>query len=200
MNSLGCKSGRDSRLRAGALVGVLGMLGVLLSPSALSQPGDAADNAGAMPEVTAQWESYDLPFHYFGFSTYYTCDGLEERLEQILRQVGAHPDVQVRASGCFGFNDVSKWQTARVRVRMPATPVQAATESFAVTSKLVNLRTQGISGSGSGSCELLEQVRDQLLPALKIQLVKDGLHCVPGQSSTIGQSLQVQALIAANGK
>ncbi len=200
MNSLGCGCGRYSRLWSGVLAGALVTLGVLLSQSAISQPGGVADSAGAAPEVTAQWQTHELQFHYFGLSTYYTCESLEDQLEQILREVGAHPDVQVRAFGCFGINEISKFQSARVHVRMPAAPTQANAESFAATSKVINLRTHSGGSSGSGSCELLEQVRDQLLPALNIKVVKDDLHCVPRQPSHIGRSLQVQALIAANGR
>lgn len=199
MNSSSCRYGGYSHVRSGVLAAVL-VAAMLQSASASSQSSGSGSTAaaGAAPEVTALWQAHDLRFHYFGLTTYYTCSGLEDRLEQILKELGAHSDVRVTATGCFGMNDIGKMLSARIRVRMPTVPGEAAADSFAATSKAVSLTTHRLGYMGAGDCELLEQVRDQLLPALKIQLVKDGLHCVPGQSSLINQSLQVQALIPAN--
>ncbi len=198
MNTSSCRYGGYSRLRSGARAGVLasvmGLLAVLQSPTAASQA------AGAAPEVTAQWQDYDLQFHYFGLTTYYSCSGFEDRLEQILRELGANPDVRVSVVNCSGLNDISQWQWARIRVRMPTAPAAVAADSFVAASKVISLRVHNSGQSGSGDCELLEEVRDQLLPALKMELLKDDLHCVPGQASQIGQSLQVKTLIPAKDK
>jgi hypothetical protein len=198
-NSMGRYDGY-SPLRSGALAAVLAAIAAFQSPSAVSQPSVATASDGAAPEVAALWQAHEFQFHYFGFRTYYSCAGLEDRLKQILRDLGAHPDVRVSAWGCMGLNDVNNMLSARIRVRMPTGSAASAADSFTATSEPVSLTTRRTGGVGSGDCELLEQVRDQLLPALSIPLVKDSLHCIPGQSSLIAQSLQVQALIADNGK
>ncbi len=46
-----------------------------------------------------------------------------------------------------------------------------------------------------GDCELLEQVRDQLLPALQLKIVKDDLHCFPGQEVLANRTMQIAALV-----
>jgi hypothetical protein len=48
--------------------------------------------------------------------------------------------------------------------------------------------------SGSGECELLEAMRNQLLPALKVTVLGDDLHCVPVSASLLSRTLQVQSL------
>ncbi|MGD9842658.1 MAG: hypothetical protein AB7F79_05785 [Steroidobacteraceae bacterium] len=167
----------------------------LQAMTTLAQPIDAT------AAVSAQWQSFDLRFNYFGFTTYYSCDGLEDRLEQILKQLGAHEDVRVSVSGCAGFNAVNNALSARIRVRMPmardATQDDSHDESFTAISTLVTLQTLSAgSHVGAGDCELLEQVRDQLLPELKLQPLKDTLRCIPGQGQVGSQSLQVMALLA----
>jgi ABC-type glycerol-3-phosphate transport system substrate-binding protein len=134
MNSSNCRYSGYSRVRSGALAAVL-VAATLHSPAAPSQPGGATATGGAASEVTALWQDYDVRFHYFGFTTSYTCSGLEDRLEEILRELGAHPDVRVTASGCFGPNDVSKTLTARIRARMPTIPGEAAADSFTATRR-----------------------------------------------------------------
>jgi hypothetical protein len=170
---------------------------LLLSPAALlGQPKAAAANDAATGAVPALWKTYDLYFHYFGFNTYYTCSGLEDRLEQILKQLGADKDVRATATGCLGFNEVNNMLSARIKARLPVAPKAEAEQSFLAVSKPVTLQTRLRGDPGLGDCELLEQVRRQLLPALSIPLVKDGLHCSPGQIEIGSQSLQVMTLVA----
>lgn len=193
MNSSSCRYLGRSRLLAWVAGAGLAML-ASHAGAVVSQSGDTTTQAGARI-VTAQWQSYDLRFHYFGFTTYYSCSGLEDRLEQLLMEMGADRDVRVIASGCFGFHDVSKTLSARIQVRMPALQGTSQDASFPAVSKSVLLRSSRYGDMGAGDCELLEQVRDQLLPALKLQLVKDDLSCMPGQASLRGYTLQVMALI-----
>lgn len=199
MNSIPCPCiGRAPRWAwlAGSI------LAVTYVTAAVAQPNsNVPAHEGAAATVTAQWQPYDLRFHYFGFTTYYSCSGLEDRLEQLLKDMGADQDVRVSVSGCFCINDVSNMLTARIRVRMPVTEdsTSSATHdaqgaSFSAVSKPVELRSSRSGQMGSGDCELLEQVRDQLLPALKLQLIKDNLTCLPGQVS-FRHVLQVRALI-----
>lgn len=153
----------------------------------------AADDAAG--GVQAAWQSYDLNFPYMGMTTYYSCTGLEDRLEQILKDLGARPDVRVSAMGCAG-NEVSRSLWTRIRVSLP-TQTGGTGEPFAVTSKQVMLKTHTLGQVGSGDCELLEQVRDRLLPQLKLKAEGDNLVCVPGQVTIGVRTLQVAALIPA---
>ena len=178
--------------RLTAIVGVAGAALSLSVATAAMQPSTASEVGQGAP---AAWQSYDLNFHYFGFTTYYSCSGLENRLEQILREMGADQDLRVSASGCFGAGDIGNMLSARIRVRMPVAPSESQPETFLAASKPVTLRSGANGAVGAGDCELLEQVRDQLLPALKIQLVQDDLRCVPGQANYSGRSLQVMALL-----
>jgi hypothetical protein len=170
----------------------------LLTLSAFAQ--EAASDANS---VTAQWQPYDFNFTFMGLSTYYSCSGLENRLEQILLQLGAKPDMQVSASGCFNGDRVSKMVTARVRATMPVEVAATAdtAQSTDATSikaqrKTITLNTQISGYTGSGDCELMEQVRDRLLPAIKLKALENNLHCIPWQEMLFNQTVKVPALIA----
>lgn len=155
----------------------------------------AAQDAAAPPAVQAQWQEHELSFHFMGFRTYYNCYSLEDRLEQMLRDLGARPDVQVIATGCAP-RQVSSMISTRIRLSMPVDAASgSAGEVFAAQRKTVTLPVHSGSRVGTGECELLEQVRRQLLPALKLEVVKDDLRCFPGAESLGNRTMQVAALV-----
>jgi len=174
--------------RVSTLIGIACM--AIASGLAVAAQADATDKAGV-----AVWQPYELDFHYFGTSTYYNCSSLEDRLEGILRELGADKDVRANVTGCFGSANLGKMLNAHINVRMPALTNDTTADAFPVNSKTVSLKS-GRSGDALGSdCELLEQIRDQILPALKLQAVKDDLSCIPGHANYASRSLQVTAWV-----
>lgn len=167
--------------------------GCLLQASMTS----AQDSAKPSEPMQAVWQPRELNFHFMGFKTYYSCSSIEDRLEQVLRELGAKSDVRVVATGCVPA-EVSKTITARIQVSMPVDAGNAATPSeatFPAQRKTVTLTTNADHQRSSGDCELMEQVRDQLLTALQLKIVKDDVRCFPGQSMIGSRTLQVMALV-----
>ena len=191
MNTSNCRYMYGS---ARKVLAVAAAVVLLAAPYAGAVVQDTATATGGSATVNAQWRSYDLNFRYMGFTTYYSCSGLEDRLKSILIELGADRDVKVTATGCFGPSDFNNMLSARIKVRMPVTEGGEAA-SFPAVVKDVTLRGDSVH-MGSGDCELLEQVRDQLLPGLELSLVKASLACVPGHVATSRPILQVKALVA----
>lgn len=185
--------GRHSN-RSRALATLAGTAVTLLSLGMATLHAQPAGAAEVAQPVSAVWKPYELDFHYFGSTTYYNCSALEDRLEQLLQEMGADKEMRVTVTGCFGPADIGKMLTAHIRVRMPVSGEPQA-QSFLVSSKPVTLKAGRSGQSGASDCELLEQVRDQILPVFKLQLVKDDLGCVPGQATYSNRSLQVMALL-----
>jgi hypothetical protein len=172
---------------------------LLFAAGCMLQTGiaSAQDPVVAKEHVQAQWQSRELTFHFMGFRTYYSCSAIEDRLEQMLRELGANSDVRVVATGCSPA-PVSSMITARVRLSMPIDVGSAATPdspTFSAQKKVVTLAIHDGHHVGAGDCELLEQVRDQLLPALKLQIVKDDVHCFPGEAVLGNRTMQIAALV-----
>lgn len=165
---------------------------------AASLTGTAQAGVKQSPDVQAAWKFYEISFPYTSHHTYYSCTGLESRLESILKDLGARKDVRVRASGCV--HDVSGMLTARIKVNLPVAAdadTPADQKPFVANSQTITLKSRTQGEVGAGDCELLEQVRDRLLPKLKMEVVKDNLSCIPGQATPANYSLQVAALVPA---
>lgn len=170
------------------------------------------------PPVQAVWKRQEINFFYQSFTTFYTCDGIEDRVETILRAVGAK-DVKAIASGCFS-NGPARSPHVRLVAKTPieATPEalaelekdkstrelkarvrgehpEEATAQFPAAWKPVNLSV-GEFGIESGECELIEELSRKVFPKLAIRVVKNDISCMPHQKNFSQPRLQVDALTA----
>jgi hypothetical protein len=62
-------------------------------------PADKPAVAGAEP-VQAIWKHQEIAFYFQSFTTFYSCTGLEGKLERIMRELGVHAKVRVRSADC----------------------------------------------------------------------------------------------------
>src|SRR4051812_7675350 len=76
--------------------------GVVMTCALLSGPLMAATDAAAPDgaRTAAQWRTQKLEFTYSGFTAFYTCEGLESKVRDVLLTFGARRDMKVRAMGC----------------------------------------------------------------------------------------------------
>jgi len=175
-------------------------------------PGSAANTlsaAAANGTVNALWVEQEFTFTYFGYGTYYSCHGLEDKIEYILKQVGARDDLKVRVN-CLEFARVEWMPTARIRVAVPAEAtaellakfaadqsrrelvarvkgsgagVDAATAQFPAERRLVKFEGRRGDHVEDGDCELLDQLLPQVLEPLGVRLAPGSrLRCSPRQS------------------
>ena len=76
---------------------------VLLAASAEAEAprtDDAASRAESPPVVAAVWKERELFFAYRSSYAIFSCTTLEDRVADILRAVGARPDLEVRIDNC----------------------------------------------------------------------------------------------------
>ena len=78
------------------------LVGVLLSLSPVRAHGAADQAPAAVPVEPGAWKHHHVTFVYYGLTALYTCDGLEDKVAQILRFLGARKDVQVQAPAVRG--------------------------------------------------------------------------------------------------
>lgn len=171
--------------------------------------------------VQAHWQLQEIRFTYTGFTTAYACDSLEGKVRDILVTLGAHPSTKVSATGCVGSHPS---RTAFVRIAT-ATPEPVALDGKASIDRLAENRAQLLErmnleddfGSRSfvarwetfqlaenreldlapGDCELMAQLRDQVLPELGVRILQESISCIPHQLSIMTPPLQVSALVPA---
>lgn len=194
-------------------------------------PGTAADTPSPAPfstngpvaaePVQAIWKHQEIAFYFQSFTTFYSCTGLEGKLERIMRELGVHAKVRVRSADCPS-------SVARMpRIVMKVTgPVEATPEALAERDKNKSVRelAQRVKGKSKvdnpldsleqfpaqwrrvalsrgrlnlqpGDCELIEELTKKVFPKLAVRIVNDDLQCSPNQL-TLGQPrLEVESLV-----
>ncbi|HEY0939283.1 MAG TPA: hypothetical protein VGE08_04210 [Steroidobacter sp.] len=186
---------------------------------AATEPAPAEATATAADPVQAIWKHQEISFYFQSFTTFYSCTGLESKLERIMRELGVHARVKVRSADC----PASVARMPRVVMNVVA-PVEATPEALAERDKNKSVRelvervrgksnhrldsleqfpaqwrrvslTRGRLDLQPGDCELIEEVKKKVLPKLAVRIVNDDVQCSPNQL-TLGQPrLEVEALV-----
>jgi hypothetical protein len=153
---------------------------------------DAADSSG----TRAQWHAQKLEFTYAGFTAFYTCEGLESKVRDILLTFGARQDAKVRALGCDrAQNQPNKmaWVQAEFSSLAPATDASATDTVPAAWSK-VELAPNRPKNMGTGECELVDQMRPMLEKGFALRNTNYQTSCVPKQISVADYNVQAEVL------
>lgn len=161
----------------------------------------AADGAAAPAAAeSAVWTPKELNFVYQGFTSHYSCDGLMDKMRRVLLTLGARNDLKVSPYGCTSLDgrpDPFPGVRIRMNVLKPA-PAGGTSQAANVEAqwKRVDLRLDSDPVWEAGDCELLEQIRQKILPQFATRNVDFSSNCVPHQLSTGGNWLRAEVLIS----
>jgi len=184
----------------------------------LSAPLFAADDAGS---VAAVWTPKEMRFVYLGFTSKYSCDGLADQMRKVLLLLGARKDLKVSPSGCsspFGRPDPFPGVMIRMNVLEPADQARAeksangtgsgdaasgsiaSTASVAAHWKMIDVNSALARDPlwQAGQCELLEQVKQSVLPKFRTRSVVYQSTCVPNQLNVGATQLRAEVLMPDN--
>jgi hypothetical protein len=159
--------------------------------------------AHAAEEVqTARWVPRELHFTYSGFTTHFSCEGLEARVKEILLQLGARPDLSVHQYGCTqaaGVPSPFPSVEAKFSVLEPVSAGEApngGTANALVSAQwqTVQLKLDPSPLAESGLCELIDQVKVRILPLFATRNVDYMQHCVPHQLSSRGSTIKLDVM------
>jgi hypothetical protein len=154
------------------------------------------------PSEWAVWAPKELRFTYQGFTSHYSCDGLRQRVREVLLELGARKDLEVRELGCAGpagaptpFPGVS----VTMHVLQPASGKGGGTAMPTVPAhwKTIDLTAGRDPLEVAGDCELIEQIKQRLLPQFTVRDVEYSSSCVPHQLSVGSIRLKAQVLVPA---
>jgi hypothetical protein len=173
----------------------------------------------ALQIVEAVWKVQSLSFAYSGYATVYSCDSLLAKVRDILQVLGARETLRIRSWGC---TDMLTHGRMEITLESPveATPenVQALTTydstqqlvarvrnerldraeelpRFPATWKTVSMRDKPLK-LGPSDCELVEQLRRDVLPRMSIRVERDRLHCSVAFGNIGQPQLRIAALVA----
>lgn len=144
---------------------------------------------GAEPEassdaVPAVWAPRQLHFVFQGFTAHYSCDGLQDKIRHVLTELGAQRGFEVSLAGCsapFGRPDPFPGVNIRMNVLQPVDPKDTGAQSVAGHWRRVDLHLDKDPVWEAGDCELLEQIRQKILPLFSTRNVDFASNCVPHQ-------------------
>jgi hypothetical protein len=180
----------------------------------------SASTPAAPDYVTAVWRQQSLEFAYQGTSTAYSCSTLQQRLEAILRSVGARDGLTVVMQRCMdqagayvqitlespveateaNIGAVTR-HTSRdelvAKVRNEALPTPENIERFSAEWKTVSMSRDRALKLEPGDCELVKQLRRDVFPRMSIRIVRDNLKCSVAFGNLGQPQLSVAALVAA---
>jgi hypothetical protein len=160
----------------------------------------------AEPEATpagegqsAVWTQKELTFVYMGFTTRYSCDALRDKVKGVLLDLGAEKKgLKVQELGCstpFGRPDPFPGVRVKMRVLQPAGATAGDKQTpVAAHWKPVNLKVRDSFSNDSGECELVEQIKQKIVPLFAARNVDLQTDCIPHQASATRPSLKLEVL------
>ena len=152
--------------------------------------------AAAQASVDAVWVPRHVSFVYQGFTTHYSCDGLREKIREMLSKLGAL-DLRIREFGCTRLG-VEAFPGVRVtmRVLVPASSAHDHEAGSVIAARWRNvvLLASNASPQEQGNCELIEQFKETFLPLFATRHINYQSNCMPHQL-TLGTHLSAEVLM-----
>jgi hypothetical protein len=179
------------RVLAGRAAGLTIACALLVGP-VMGAASAAADTAG----TPAQWRTQKLEFTYMGFTAFYTCEGLESKVRDILLTFGARKDAKVRAMGCDRAQNrpnKTAWVEAEFSSLALASDGSGADTVPAAWGK-VELAPNRPTNMGMGECELVDQMRPMLEKGFALRNTSYHTSCVPKQISVADYRVKAEVL------
>lgn len=203
--------------------GVLMVSPLVTSFCALDARGTQVEPAAAAASdapVQAIWKPQEVEFYFQSFTTFYSCSSLEAKVKRLLIAVGAQKDLKVSTRGCFSSSEIARMPRVEIQLTSPveATPEALAELDKSRSTRELAARVRGDSKQADvqeqqfaaqwqrvslsrgklnlepGDCELIEQLKKKVFPALAIRIVEDEIQCVPNQLTMTQPRLIVEAL------
>lgn len=137
---------------------------------------------GAAVAETAVWKEQQAKLNYFGVTALYTCNGLEDKIRQVFRQLGAREDIKVRATGCpYGPSEPTNLIWVDISFHTLASAEAADGNTVTAEWHDVDLRPTRLNSMGSGDCEVMEMLKPVLEKSFTAQQLTVRTQCKPGQ-------------------
>jgi hypothetical protein len=175
-------------------------LGLVLA--LVSVPAAAETAPAPATDQSAVWVQRKLNFVYMGFTSHYSCDGLYDKMKSVLLQLGARKqDLQIHEYGCttnYGRPDPFPGVQGTFFVLDPnvQTGAAGAAASAPVEAQwqTVQLQLARDSINEAGQCELIEQIKQKVLPLFVTRNLEYHQNCIPYQLTPGATNIRVEVL------
>jgi hypothetical protein len=183
-----------------------GLALVLFATGASATAQAIAAGEDATATTSAVRVEHEVELVYMGFTSYYSCDGLRDKVRRVLDDLGMSDGLELSARNCIRITGPEVMPSVRIVAQVPteATPAvlsqlgsgagkrelvarvkgvapEEATAQFPARRRLVVLEADPLGDLQAGDCELVEQLRDRVFPKLGVKVVEDRTRCSPRQ-------------------
>jgi len=158
----------------------------------------------AAESAVGQWQPREVRFDYLGAvsGSTYSCQGLDDTISQLLRGLASVRDLKIQPISCIpSYSTPSRFPSLMLRFTAFAPPGakagDASAGSIPGTWKPVLWSAHRPFPLEIGDCELIDELRLKVLPALAIRNSQSQLHCEPFQATSWSLSFDVLVPAAA---
>jgi len=170
--------------------------------------------------VQAVWKEQQISFAYRTGGAAHTCAGLRTQLRALLVMLGVRETMMITVTGCeqdatmrvvhialaspieatpqslveLTSRNATEQLAARLRGGQP--PAAQTVPRFAAEWKTISFANALHLRLSPADCELLKQLRRELMPKLEVRMVKDRMRCSSDLASGYRPQLVVRALVA----
>jgi hypothetical protein len=185
-----------------ALLTAVSLCASIAAPAAMARSAESAREPAQL--VEAVWKVQSFNFVFGGYTTTYSCNTLARRVRNVLMSVGVPDSITISMLDCADLNG-----GARMQITL-ASPVEATPENVrALTSHdsrdelIAKLRNEPLETAADlkrfaaswtevslskavkprlepGDCELVRQIRRDVLPRLSVRVLREDLNCTNG--------------------
>jgi hypothetical protein len=147
-------------------------------------------------DESAVWVPKQLNFVYRGFTTKYSCDGLQEKMRRVLLQLGARDDLKVIRYGCLSVNAPETTPGVRIVMHVLQPASGTAAQTVAAQWRTVDLLADRGPFKASLDCELIAQLNRDVLPLFATRHVDYSAQCAANMPLVGGTRLKADVLVA----
>jgi hypothetical protein len=91
-----------SSMRVVVAIASLSLAPLVAAAQAATTPiATAVTTADGAPKVMAVWVEQEANFAYMGLTSYYSCDGIGDKVRRILKSIGVRPGFKVSVRSCL---------------------------------------------------------------------------------------------------
>jgi hypothetical protein len=174
------------------------------------------------PNIDAIWLPQVVNFTYQADDTFYTCSSLWHKVSGILAHLGARRTAPAQRIRCDDFAHTVRLQIALespaeatpanllaitdydsedllvARLRGKQLPSANDIPRFPAAWTTLSLRSADMDLT-AGDCDLVQQLRKQVLPKLSVQVLNEPARCLPflSRGGSMAPKLKVRALTVA---
>jgi len=178
---------------------VAGLAALAVLTCAFAWANPSPEPSAASGRESAVWAPKELNFAYQGFTTRYSCDGLQERMRDVLLKLGARPDLRVRGYGCTQLVGPDPFAGVSIKMNVLQPAGKQGGPAVPVHWQRVDLLTglyEHDPVDAAADCELIGQIKQKILPLFATRNVDyrstcETHHLVPG-----GTRLKAEVLVA----